>query len=389
MKIALVLERFEVSRGGAEGLGAEVTIVARTVGGKAVTGENFRTAAVDGSGWTRSGSWRQFQRAVEMHVGEEKYDIVHSMVPLDSADVYQPRGGSQPHGQRRHYASYRSGWRLAWKERLAVLNRGRQARQRSEQTLCTGTEGPVIAALSVYVAEQFRQDYDTTESRIRIIRNGVAVDRISSPAARAEGEKLRQLYDREGDRAVFLFAAENFRLKGLDWLIRSAARVGKQRWEGQRDFVILVVSGQMYQNYWRQADRLGLNGRVLFLGPTEHMPALVQMCDAVVLPTYNDASSRVVLEGLAAGKPAITTRYNGAAEFMRHGEHGFIIEQVEDEAALAGALADLCDRRRQEQMSRAIMAEGLPEAVSMERHARELLALYSECISDSGKTDSG
>jgi len=58
----------------------------------------------------------------------------------------------------------------------------------------------------------------------------------------------------------------------------------------------------------------------------------------VAHPTWYDPCSRVVLEALAVGLPAVTTRYNGAAEVMEVGRHGTVIDEPQDVAALAQAL---------------------------------------------------
>jgi glycosyltransferase involved in cell wall biosynthesis len=104
------------------------------------------------------------------------------------------------------------------------------------------------------------------------------------------------------------------------------------------------------------------------------------MCDAVVLPSYNDACSRLVLEGLAVGKPAITTRFNGACDYLGEGRYGCIVEPCDDVEALANAMLELCDPAKVQAMCQAIERDNLREQVSMHRHARELLELYRQII---------
>ena len=140
----------------------------------------------------------------------------------------------------------------------------------------------------------------------------------------------------------------------------------------------MVVSKQDYKSYWQQAQELGLGDVVIFMGHSDKMAQLLRMSDAVVLPSYNDACSRLILEGLAAGRPGITTRYNGAAEFLGGGKYGIVIDRADDEAALGRALVELCDRGRQREMSRAIEDDKVYQRVSMRRHAKELLGLYEE-----------
>ncbi|MCK5271631.1 MAG: glycosyltransferase family 4 protein, partial [Sedimentisphaerales bacterium] len=244
--------------------------------------------------------------------------------------------------------------------------------------ICQRHDGPLLAALSEYVARQFKTDYGLPDERIRVIRNGVNTNRLRNEQAVSEGTELRSLYDRKGDLALFLFAAENPRLKGLEWLIRSVQQAAQQLTGPLRDFRIMAIGSGNFKSYRSLARQLQMDQRILFMGSTSQMPGLLQMCDAVVLPTYNDACSRMVLEALAVGKPAITTAFNGAAEFLREGDYGFVIDRCDDGPALTDALLRLCDHNRQQQMCRAIEADRLYEKVSMKRHARELLALYGQ-----------
>jgi UDP-glucose:(heptosyl)LPS alpha-1,3-glucosyltransferase len=389
MKVALVLEKFSIARGGAERStfelacrlsesGVDVTLIAGRID------RPDRTLPCALHELPRSGGnlrrWQNFQRAASRHLAQTHYDIVHSMVPLLEAHIYQPRGGSILNSSRRHAASYESALLRFVKRGTGWFNRPRQARIRAERQLCRIRRGPLVAALSTYVAQAFQNDYQLPPDRLRIVPNGIDTAALRNENARAGGERLRQLYSRDGQFALFLFAAENYRLKGLRWLIRAAKHAHSRLTPSQRDFRIIVAGSENYEKYWKDAQTIATEPHVLFLGSTQEMPALINMCDAVVLPTYNDACSRLILEGLAAGKPGITTRYNGAADFLGEGKYGVIIDSCDDVEALAEALLCLCDPRQQQDLSRRIEADRLHERVSMARHARELLAWYEEIV---------
>ena len=66
-----------------------------------------------------------------------------------------------------------------------------------------------------------------------------------------------------------------------------------------------------------------------FLGARPDVRQLYLAADVCVLPTYYDPCSRTVLEALSLGVPAITTAYDGAADCIREGEHGFVLESPE------------------------------------------------------------
>jgi len=391
MKVALVLERFDVARGGAERstyemalslheLGVQVTVVTSQAHHGGTHDFPFSIEELPVKAGTRVGWWREFERTVTEYLSRNPYDIVQSISPLSVADIYQPRGGSILYSSRRHAFSYPCPVGRRIKRITSWMNRGRQERISCERQLCTSVKGPAVAALSHYVAEQFRHEYALDSQRIRIVPNGVMVDTIRNEETQNQGQKLRQMMDARGGLTLFLFAAENYRLKGLHWLIRSAGCAAERLDENDGDFRIIVAGNEMYADYWKQAQKTAAAGKVVFIGPTRQMSALLNSCDAVVLPTYNDACSRLILEGLAAGKPGITTRFNGASDFLDRGKYGIVIDECDDVEALANALLVVTNREKQKEMVTRIEQDRVHEKVSMRRHARDLAAIYEEMI---------
>ena len=391
MRVCLVAESFDLDRGGAElslgemgtslvQAGQDVTLVAGKVNGGQQAGLPFpvELLATDGvaHGHTRVGKLRAFERAVRQLVAAGEYDIIHSVAPVPGVHVYQPRGGSVLCGAKRHAESYELALVRVCKAATSALNRARQARIVSERRLCSWESQTVVAALSEYVQRQFVEEYGLDVARVPLIRNGVAVERFRSEETKQQGDQLRRVFDRRGDIAIFVFAAVNLQLKGLGWLLEAAARACAIRRESQRDFRIIVLTGSDYGSYWRRARRLGLGEHVVFMESTDRMAPMLRMCDAAVLPTFNDACSRVIMEALAAGRPGITTRFNGAAEFLGQGRYGIVLDRCGDVDGLAEALLTVCERQRQAAMVEAIDADRVFERVSMRRHAEELIRLY-------------
>jgi UDP-glucose:(heptosyl)LPS alpha-1,3-glucosyltransferase len=393
MKIALVLEKFDLSAGGAEKSvyelacalsekGLDVTVVAGSAGAQGPDERPFDYKELPTKKNLFNTRWGNFQAAVNEHIKSHRYDIVHSVVPLAIADIYQPRGGSVLYGSQRHSDSFSNPAMVQFKRMTAGLNFSRAQQIKSERGLCRLKDGPILAALSEYVARQFTDTYQLPDDRIQVVRNGINIDKLRSEESRRQGQKLRQLYDRDDKLALFVFAAENLRLKGLDRLLKAAELATSKlnvNSKNLRDFRVMVFSNAKYSDYWRKAQKSGLAERILFMGPTRQMAAVLNMCDAVVLPSYNDACSRVVMESLAAGKPAITTRYNGATEFLGDNKYGVILNRCDDTAELAGAMLSLCDKSRHQQLCRNIEADEVYKNVSIERHVCELMELYKNC----------
>lgn len=393
MNAAILIERLDFARGGAERStlelarclteeGVNIALYAGTV--KRQAGQNFREPfpihSLDVGAWTRAGWWVRFEREAAKAIREGAHDLVHSMAPVGWADVYQPRQGSLLTNARRHGESYAGALQRGFKRATAFCNRAREARIRGERRLCADIHGPMVAAVSEYVAGQFRTDYSLAEERVRVIRNGIVPDVFCAAVTREGALRLRRRMDPKGDLAIFVFAAENLRLKGLGFLLEAAKIAMEKRTDSIRDFRILVVSHSDYSSYWSEIRRMGLKGRILFPGGTQHMAEVLAMADGVVLPTAHDACSRIILEGLAAGRPGITTRNNGAAEFFAGGKYGITVPSCEETELLAEAILTLCDREKHAAMCGAIREDPVAEEVSMRRHARELIRLYEELL---------
>ena len=121
---------------------------------------------------------------------------------------------------------------------------------------------------------------------------------------------------------AILFVARQYRNKGLFSLLDAFA----QLWQSSPR-ARLVVSGSRRNGPFRhRARRLGIARHVRFLGYVDDVRECYAGSDVFVLPTSYDTCSLVVLEAMAAGLPALTTRQNGAAELITDGRDGFLFD---------------------------------------------------------------
>ena len=389
-KIAIIIERANVALGGAErsvlelaaalsGLGMEVDILAAK--GQTHT-ENVHILCSDRPG--KRAGYFTFEKALKTHLSETSYDIVHSVLPFEFADVYQPRGGTYAESILRNAASYENRLVEFFKRYTAFTNWRRTVLLHAERRLSQHPSGPVIAALSRYVAEQFKQRYGADAKRIVTIPNGVKTGRPINTvqAERLRSQVLAKLRVRESDDPVmFLFVANNFRLKGLAPLIR-AMSVATLQDTGRKAYLIVVGSGGK-NRYTQLIEKLHIPGtgrRILFLGSVSHVQNVLSICDVAVLPTFYDPSSRFILEALAAGKPVITTKFNGATDLFANDRHGKVIDRPSDVKALAEALCHFTNTENIEGASQAIRQDKLEKNISTSRAARELTDLYETIL---------
>ncbi len=386
-RVALIVERADIALGGAERSMAEVASALRDNGWRADLLAAKGTAQSDTVHVLCSEipgkrvSLGVFGRALKQHLSRNHYDIVHSVLPFDFANVYQPRGGTYAETLLRNAASYRSPLERWWKRATAFTNRRRAQRLYAERSLCQGPDGPLVAALSNYVVEQLVSHYGTPRQRIVLNLNGVNTEHETDPQTtdRVRSEIYEKLRLADTDTPLLLlFAAHNFRLKGLDRLIQALPRAVAASMERMPNLIILGAGRA--DPYRRLAEKLGVAQHVLFLGADRNVRDALSVCDVGVLPTFYDPASRFILEALAAGKPVITTRFNGAADQFVDGRHGIVLDSPEDIDALSQAMLQFSATENVTKAVEAIKCDDLRSKVSIARVARELCQLYESIL---------
>ncbi len=104
----------------------------------------------------------------------------------------------------------------------------------------------------------------------------------------------------------------------------------------------LIGTGPELTGLRRHAERLGVGGRVHFLGHVEETRKLqvLRAADVYVSSSLHEGFGLVFVEAMAAGLPIITTDTGGHTDFLEHDRNAFLVP-VSDSPALAAALARL------------------------------------------------
>jgi len=392
MKVAITIERYDISLGGAEWLvfelasalsqlGVEVDILAAQ-GNSNAANVHFLCPAGHG----KRISLASFAKLISNYTARNHYDIIHSAIPLAFADVYQPPGGSFAETIIRNAASYRNKLVFSYKTALAFTNWRRTEMLWAEKKLCKDPNGPIIAALSNYVKDQFINHYNLDSERIALVPNGVKVD--NQVDAEIAGKLKKQIFQQiaiesSANPVFFLFGANNFRLKGLNVLTEALALLDKSP-TPRTPYLIVAGSGKI--NKFRSlAEKLNLDKKIVFLGHLPNIQNAMSISDVAVLPTFYDPCSRYILEALAACKPVITTKFNGASDFFVNNRHGKVIDTPENIDALAEAIRYFTDTKNIENASNAIIEDNLKENISIGRAARQLIDVYESILQRKGR----
>lgn len=386
MKIAVLTPRFDFTSGG----GAERSAF-QVCQELAARGHEVQVI----TGWCPPGTivtqmqvipWRRHKKprsgvdvirfsnwAVRQMAGSQ-YDTTLSFSTTVPAAVIQPRAGMLRENIDRTVALRRHSVARVFKRLNVLLSPRQQALLYLERRTIVHPMVKRFIAISRYVAEQFKQHYHVDPSRITLIRNGAMMPELSPSRRRALRERVRDQWNIPKDETVYLFAAFNPRLKGIEPLLHAARRIKQQGVP-----FVLMLAGQFENAQRRLAVKFGLRDHLRQVGTTNEMASLYCAADVTVMPSYYDAASKVVIESLIMGVPAISSAYNGASDWLQADDgrrRGRLVREPNDVAALAMAMVELADPQERARCAEATM--GIERELSMGRHVDELEQVLSQ-----------
>lgn len=380
MKIALVIGDYDAYGGGAErwtdrharallARGHDVHLFARRFRGA----PNEAVCHIVSS----QGAWLRrrlaFGRSVENQLRHEKFDVVHDMGDGWHADVIMPhhgtRRGSQAQNMKLVHPSVR------WLRSLSqqILPRYREF-VTLERRKYEHSEKKIFIAVSSMVSENMHRYHSVDFDRIRVVYNGVNTDRFKPGENIEARQQTRQELGVGGNETLFLIVAHNFKLKGLDTLLKAMGKLCCEK----KPAHLLVVGDGSISKYQRLARQHDCADSVRFVGDQPDPMPYFHAADVFILPTFYDPCSLVVLEALACGLPIITTRRNGVHELIEQGKEGAILENPDDHEALARSMEIyLSDQVR---VKAGAAARKLAEQHSLAHNCDEHIAVYEEVL---------
>jgi glycosyltransferase involved in cell wall biosynthesis len=181
-----------------------------------------------------------------------------------------------------------------------------------------------IIAVSDFTRRELLQYYKVKEDKIRVIHNGVDVDKFK-PATDKLKAKAELGFNPE-DKAI-LSVGRLYARKGLFTLIESMALV-----TGKFKNAKFIIAGKGLSNEMKKlvsyAAKLGVKDNIVFTGyfPDKKLPRLYQAADIFAFSTFYENLPFAVLEALSTGLPVVTTNVGGIPEMIEDGRNGFLVE---------------------------------------------------------------
>ena len=110
----------------------------------------------------------------------------------------------------------------------------------------------------------------------------------------------------------------------MNW--RSHATAMRRLHEEYGERVVLDIVGFFEDEYKNAVQKMVEDGIAMFHGFQEETRPYYEMADCVVLPSWHEGMSNVLLEASAIGRPVITSNIPGCREAVEDGKSGYLCE---------------------------------------------------------------
>jgi N-acetylgalactosamine-N,N'-diacetylbacillosaminyl-diphospho-undecaprenol 4-alpha-N-acetylgalactosaminyltransferase len=187
----------------------------------------------------------------------------------------------------------------------------------------------VIVVPSKAVADDLFLHYRVSQEKIRVIPNPLDIEQVQDAA---NAQPAFHFPDDGSFRVGFVGGLS--REKNVGCLLKAFAMVKRK---GTPVRLFLVGDGDERETLINLTKELFIGDAVHFLGYQENPYALMKKFDALVVPSFYETFSYVVLEAMACKVPVISTKWQGSEDIYKNMENSLLVP-MNDENQLADAI---------------------------------------------------
>ena len=319
--------------------------------------------------------FRMFGRRAAVWCDKNAPDIIHSMTVAYPGDLYHPHAGVYASIHEQAVASRQTArqavlkrWMLQFSDKQQTLL---QLERRALARIQDGGAAQILCLGATMIAD-FQRHYHVNLTRLIRLDNPLMTPAPSASTLLEYRDWFRSHYSLSAQDHVALFAGHDFRRKGLTWAIRTIAQT-------QRPWKLVVVGLGKTREYLRLAQALGLADRVLFIGPTREMSRAYASADVLLFPTFYESFGLVALEAMAHGLPVISTRFLGCFDLVEKHHAGVIVNSPTNVQAMACAMDGL-PQSPADRAKLAGLARGASHGLDPESYLKKLESIYENCL---------
>jgi glycosyltransferase involved in cell wall biosynthesis len=318
-----------------------------------------------------------FNRTLSGAVDEIKADVyeAHTVSGYGFLKALRKRSIKKPFIQTVHgvladeYVQSFQGGSPTFRAKLANLIMWRLSRLEGE----SAKNATLIVTISKYSRNRIVQFYDVDKTKIRIVPNGVDLQRFK-PVQGLESIKRQIGID---SKLCVLFVGRLIPRKGLTFLIEAAKHIVK---EFKETIFVIVGDGPLKNHLMAYLEEINLSDNFVFLGDVNEnvLPALYNCADVFALPSIQEGQGIALLEAQATAKPVVAFDVGGVHEAMLDEETGLLVKP--DSRKLAEAIMKLLANWSLREKMGSKGREFVSDNFSWDVCAQRMLQVYREAL---------
>lgn len=199
------------------------------------------------------------------------------------------------------------------------------------------------------------------------------------PGEGTDCERFRPMpMERKDNKTIFLMVARAFFDKGFREY-EEAARILRKKYGDKVEFQFLgALGGEAVSGITEEyMNKLQKEKVINYLGTVDYPENVIKEIDCLVLPSYREGISKVLMEGAAMERPIIATNVTGCKEIVNDGENGYLVN-VRDSRDLAEKMEKFIHLSKEEREG---MGKKGREKILKEFDEKIIIDIYRDKIS--------
>jgi glycosyltransferase involved in cell wall biosynthesis len=318
-----------------------------------------------------------FNRTIAEAVDTIKANVyeAHAASGYGFLNALRKRGNRRPFIQTVHgvladeYMQSFQGGPSAFRSKLANLIMWRLSKLEEK----SAKNATLTVTVSNYSSEKIVQFYGVDKSKIRVVPNGVDIERFKPSKT---NEKIKRQIGLDSKFCV-LFVGRLIPRKGLPILVEAAKHVVE---EHSQTMFVIIGDGPLKNSLKAQLEKMKLARCFHFLGDVHEgiLPAIYNCADVFALPSIQEGQGIALLEAQATAKPVVAFNVSGVREAVLNRETGLLVKpnSLELAEAIIKLLADCSLRKKMGSKGR----EFVSKTFSWDICAQRMLKVYREAV---------
>jgi len=233
--------------------------------------------------------------------------------------------------------------------------------------------GLKVIAISEAVKDHLLEDFAIKEEDIRLIHNGIDIDKFKVQSPESKAKKKKELGLTNGPLVGIVGRLSS--VKGHFYLIEAMKNVLEKITDAQ---LLIVGDGKIKQDLVNLSRRLGIDKSVYFISSVADTAQVLSAMDLFVMPSLKEGLGLSLMEAMASGLSVIASDVGGIKSLVQDGHRGKLVHPA-DSAAISGAILDLLADKDKARALGENARRFIRDNFSQDKMILETEKLYSDC----------